>query len=142
MCAPGLTLAEFFAQARPEAEPIYAAIEPHLRSLDGDLIVDPLPSGKILFKNGPTFCVLESMTRWVAVGFTMRRKLDSPRLSRKVVDYQGRYHHVVNLTDADQVDDELLGWLGEAFSRDEAPPAGADPMIPDDIDEEFLGEAL
>ena len=138
MCAPGLTLAEYFADARPEAEPIFHRINDRFETLDGDLIVDPLAK-KILFKNGPTVCILESMTKWVAIGFTLRRRLTSNRLSRKVVDYQGKYYHVLNLTDPDQVDDELLDWLTDAFYRGDPPGDGADPMVPDDIDEDFLG---
>ena len=141
MCAPGLTLEEFFAGARPEAEPIFRVIDDHLRTLDGDLIVDPLAK-KILFKNGPTIAMLETMTKWVAIGFSLRRRLESGRLSRKVTDYQGRYYHVVNLTSAEQVDDELLEWLTEAFHQDDPPGDGTDPLVPDDIDQEFLGEVL
>lgn len=139
LCRPGLTLEEFFTTARPEAEPIFRRINDHLETLDGDLIVDPL-SKKILFKNGPTVCILESMTKWVAIGFTLHRRLSTTRLSRKVTDYQGKYHHVVNLTDPQQVDDELLDWLTEAFHRGDPPSGGADPMVPDDIDEDFLGD--
>ena len=140
MCEPGLTLPEWFATARPEAEPIFAVVNRHLETLEGgDLIVDPLLNKKILFKNGPTICILESMTKWVALGLTLRRKLPSTRMSRKVVDYQGKYHHVFNLTSPDQVDDELLEWITEAFYRGDPPSDGADPMVPDDIDDDFLG---
>ncbi len=138
MCQPGLTLEEHFAAARPEAAPIFEVINAHLETLDGDLIVDPL-SKKILFKNGPTIAILESMTKWVALGFTLRRRVVSTRFSRKVIDYQGKFYHVVNLTSAAQVDDELLEWLSEAFHKGDGPSVGADPMVPDDIDDEFLG---
>ena len=83
MCAPGLTLTEYFAGARPEAEPIFHAINDHLETLDGDLIVDPVNARKILFKNGPTFAILDSMTKWVALGVTLTRKLDTQRQSPK-----------------------------------------------------------
>ena len=46
----------------------------------------------------------------------------------------------MNLTDPEQIDDEILEWRTEAFYRGEPPEAGADPMVPDDIDEDFLGE--
>lgn len=136
MCRPGLTLDEYFATARPEAEPIFRVINAHLETLEGDLIVDPLEK-KLLFKNGPTIAILDSMTKWVALGFTMRRKVASSRFSRKVSE-QGRYHCVMNLTDAAQVDAEVLAWLTEAFYKGEMPAEGSDPMVPDDIDEDFL----
>ncbi len=143
MCRPGVTIESFFANARPEAEPIHRIVAAHLEGLDGgDLIIDPLET-KVLFKNGPTFAILDSKTKWVALGFTVRRRLDSDRFSRKVTEYQGRFHHVVNLTDPAQVDDELLGWLTEAFYRDDQPEgsdaadAGGDGMVPDDVDIDF-----
>ena len=139
MCQPGLTLDEHFATARPEAEPIFHVVNAHLETLDGDLIVDPLDK-KILLKNGPTFATLDSMTKWVALGFTLRRKLTSKRLSRKVSEMSGRFYHVMNLTDPQQVDDEVLEWLTEAFYKGEVPDTGGDSMVPDDIDEDFLGE--
>ena len=139
MCQPGLTLAEHFAGARPEAKPIFDVVNAHLETLDGDLIVDPLEK-KILFKNGPTIAIMDSMTKWVALGFTLRRKVESKRFSRKVSEMNGRYYHVLNLTDPAQVDDEVLGWLTEAFYKGEVPDEGGDSMVPDDIDEDFLGE--
>lgn len=141
MCVPGLTLEEFFAGARPEAEPIFHAVNDHFRTLDGDLIVDPL-ARKVLFKNGPTICMLETMTKWVALGFSLRRRLETGRLSRKVVDHQGRYYHVLNLTSAEQVDGEVLDWLTEAFYQHDPQGAVGGSLIPDDIDEEFLGDAI
>jgi len=138
MCTPGLTLEEHFASARPEAEPIFTIVNDHLETLEGDLIVDPL-SKKILFKNGPTIAILESMTKWVALGFTLRRRVASKRFSRKVVDYQGKFYHVINLTSPDEVDDEVLEWLTEAFYKGDVPSEGVDPMVPDDIDDDFLG---
>ena len=140
MCEPGLTITQWFAKARPEAEPIFTIVNAHLETLDGDLIVDPLLNKKVLFKNGPTVCILESMTKWVALGLTLRRRLNSDRMSRKVVDYQGKYYHVFNLTSPDQVDDQLLEWVTEAFYKGDPPTIGADPMVPDDIDDDFLGE--
>ena len=34
---------------------------------------------------------------------------------RKVVQYNGRYHHVANLRNADDFDDRLRSWLSEAY---------------------------
>ena len=142
MCAPGLSLDEYFAGARPEAKPIFDVINGHLETLDGDLIVDPVNDRKILFKNGPTFAILDSMTKWVALGVTLTRRLDSPRLSRKVADNGSTYHHVFNLTSAEMIDDEMLDWLTEAFHRGRPPSGDGDALVPDDIDEDFLGDAL
>ncbi len=140
-CRPGLTIDEYAADALACFRPIYDRVETRLTSLEGDLIIDPIDK-MVLFKHGGTFATLTSMTKWVAVGFSLRRKLTSGRVSRKVQDYGSKYHHVVNLTDPDQVDDELLGWLEEAFhaSVGRVPPGNDDDggMIPDDVDAEIV----
>jgi hypothetical protein len=142
MCQPGLTVAEFLRSSPPFTGPVFDAVSEHLVAVDrdqgtGTLIVDPLAS-KVLFKNGPTFCILDVKTKWVAVGFSLRRQLDSGRLSRKVVDYGAKYFHVVNVADPELIDGEFREWLTEAyFHGDEAAdsaPTGNDPMVPDDVD--------
>ena len=135
-CRPGLTIDEYAADALPFFRPIYDRIEARLTPLDGDLIIDPIDK-MVLFKHGGTFATLTSMTKWVAVGFSLRRKLSSGRLSRKVQEYGSKYHHVVNITSPDEVDVELLDWLEEAFYASvgrTAPSTVAGSMVPDDVD--------
>ncbi len=123
----------------PWEQPIFEVVNAHFASLpeNDDLIVDPLDVG-IMFKHGPMVCMLRSMTKWTALGFSLRRPLKSSKLSRKVAEYQGKYFHVINVNDPGQIDDEVREWLAEAFY---APVGGAptdsDPMVPDDIDDEF-----
>ncbi len=136
-CRPGLTIDEYAAGALDCFRPIYDRIEARLRPLNGDLIIDPIDK-MVLFKHGGTFATLTSMTKWVAVGFSLRRKLSSGRLSRKVQEYGSKCFHVVNLTDPDQVDDELLDWLEEAFhaalGQAQTLDNGDGGMVPDDVD--------
>ncbi len=142
MCQPGLSVAEFLDASPPFVKPVFEAVQDHLVAVDreqgdGSLIVDPL-AAKVLFKNGPTFCILDVKTKWVAVGFSLRRRLESGRLSRKVIDDGTKYFHVVNVTDPDAIDDEFRGWLIEAYLHGDEPAeaasAGSDPMVPDDVD--------
>ncbi len=141
MCDPGLSIDAFLATSPDFTAPVFERVHAHLRSIDdANLIVDPLPK-KVLFKNGPTFCILDVKTKWVAVGFTLRRKLESGRLSRKTVDFGGKFFHVINVADPDLIDTEVTEWLTEAFHHGtestSAPAAGFDPMIPDDVDFEI-----
>ena len=161
MCNPGLTIEEFLADAPSFVAPVFHVVHDHLTSVDadvdGDLIVDPL-DGKVLFKNGPTFCIIDVKTKWVAVGFSLRRAVESGRLSRKTSEQGGRYYHVVNVDDPVAVDSEFCDWLTEAYhhgsqgrgsqgrgsqgrgSQGKGADAGAggfDPMVPDDIDFEI-----
>lgn len=161
ICTPGLSIEEFLEGSPEFVGPVVERIHEHLvavdASADGELIIDPLEK-KVLLKNGPTFAILDVKTKWLAVGFSLRRKVESDRLSRKVVDYGSKYFHVVNITAADSVDDELCDWLTEAYHhgdpnaadafrdvREDAEGSGdvssaassVDPMLPDDIDFEI-----
>lgn len=149
MCTPGLTIGEFLAGAPDFVAPVFEVVHDHLVAVDatggnggaaGDLIVDPLEK-KVLFKNGPTFCILDVKTKWVAVGFSLRRSLPTGRLSRKTSDFGGRFYHVINVADAEIVDDEVEEWLTEAYhhgtAKNEARSDDHDPMVPDDIDFEI-----
>ena len=85
------------------------------------------------------------MTRWTALGFSLGRKLTSDILSRKVSGERNQFYHVVNLHGPDDVDDQILEWLTEAYHT-----AGGtldtyyadmawddDPMVPEDVDDLF-----
>ena len=142
MCRPGLTVAEFLDASPAFTGPVFERVRDHLVAVDrehadGRLIIDPL-STKVLFKNGPTFCILDVKTKWVAVGFSLRRRIESGRLSRRVADDGSKFFHVVNVDDPELIDDEFRAWLTEAYLHGEEPAqaaAGAgDPMVPDDID--------
>jgi len=141
MCRPGLTVAEFLDASPDFVAPVFERVRDHLVEVDrahddGTLIVDPL-DGKVLFKNGPTFCILDAKKKWVGVGFSLRRRLASDRLSRKVADYGNKFFHVVNVDDAAMIDDEFADWLTEAYFHGDEPAesvGGVDPMVPDDVD--------
>ena len=112
-CQPGLTIDEYFATGPPWERPIFDAVHARLRQL-GPIHVEPVQVG-IFFKTTSTIIQLRPMTKWVAVSFSLPRKLTSPRISRKVVEWSGKFHHVVNVRDVSEVDEELLGWLAECY---------------------------
>ncbi len=158
VCEEAPTLEEHFGQAKSWEQPIFRAIESHFSKNVGEMIVDPLPIG-ILLKNGPMFAELRSKTKWLAIGFHLPRKLESIRLSRKVIDVGKKHFHVINAASPDVVDDQLLEWLTEAYhlaggtryERGLTPTfatkrrEGSDPdhfthgdgMVPDDVDDLF-----
>ena len=120
-CAPALTLEEYFSTGPERERPIFDAVWDHLSTLVGDdgdeVYVEPVSVG-IFFKGRRTFAQLRPMTRWVALSFNLNRKLESHRLSRKVVAHGGRFHHVVNLVGPEEFDEQLRDWLTEAFFDD------------------------
>ena len=116
LCAPALSLDEYFATAHERERPIFDVVHGHLDSL-GPLDVDPVSIG-ILFKHGPVIAELRPKTRWVALTFLLPVRLSSNRFSRKVVPAGGngsRHYHVVNVHHADEIDDQVLDWLTEAY---------------------------
>lgn len=147
MCNPGLSIEEYLADAHPLAGPVHERVLDHLSTLDGDLIVDPVSAG-IMYKHDSMFAMLTSKTKWVALNLSLPRRLDSGRVSRKIIDHGPFHYHTFNIDDADEIDDEMRGWLTEAFYRkhggrpddDESESSASwDPMVPDDVDLGPLG---
>ena len=122
-CAPALTVEEYFATGPPFERPVFEAVRAHLEGL-GPLHVEPVSVG-IFFKRRRVVVQLRPMTRWVAVGFILGRRLESPRLARKVTGSGTRWWHVVNVREPEEVDDELRGWLTEAYLADGPEPPSA-----------------
>ena len=116
-CAPALSLEEYFETGPSFERGIFDAVHAHMTALDPDIWFEPVSVG-IFFKRRTSFLQLRTMTKWIAVGFSLDRKLESGRLSRKVQEHGRRYHHVVNVRTADEIDDELLDWLTESWESD------------------------
>jgi hypothetical protein len=51
---------------------------------------------------------------YLVLTLRLPRRIDSPRFVEIVEPYPGRYTHHMILSDAAQLDDELIGWLREA----------------------------
>lgn len=112
-CAPALTLEEYFSTGPPHERPIFDAVMAHISTLD-DVHVEPVSVG-IFFKGTHTFAQLRPLDRWVALSFSLRRTVQHPTITRKVNQYSGRYYHVANLRSPDDLDDDLRGWITEAY---------------------------
>lgn len=135
VCSPGLSLDEFLKGQTPDTDAIVRRVIAHLKDIDdGSLIVDPVDA-LVLLKNGPMFANIRIMKKWTALGFNLKRRVVSPRFSRKVQEHPGGYFHVLNLTTADEIDDEVCDWLAESFLGEEPDDDdfGGD-MVPDDVD--------
>ncbi len=112
-CAPAMTLDDYFSTGPPFERPVFDAVMAHVGIL-GPVHVEPVSVG-IFLKRSRTFAELRPMVKWVALSFSLRRRVHHPLIVRKVVPYGGRYFHVVNLAGADDVDDDIRAWLTEAY---------------------------
>lgn len=112
-CAPALSVEEYFSTGPPHERPIFEAVLAHLGTV-GPMHVEPVSVG-IFLKRAQTFAELRPKDRWVALSFSLPRRVQHERIVRKVMEYSGRYYHVANLRTPADFDDRLRGWLTEAY---------------------------
>jgi len=108
-----MSLEEYFSTGPAHERPIFEAVMKHLETV-GPVHVEPVSVG-IFLKRAQSFAQLRPKDRWVAMSFSLPRKVEHERITRKVVPYHGRYHHVANLRSAEDLDERLRGWLTEAY---------------------------
>jgi hypothetical protein len=112
-CSPAMTLEEYFSTGPARERPIFEAVMGHLETV-GPVHVEPVSVG-IFLKRAQSFAQLRPKDRWVAMSFSLPRKVEHERITRQVVSYHGRFHHVANLRGPEDLDDRLRGWLTEAY---------------------------
>jgi hypothetical protein len=108
-----MTIEEYFSTGPPFERPVFDAVMAGLADI-GPIHVEPVSVG-IFLKRSRTFAELRPMTRWVAVSFTLHRRLSTGRLARKVIDGGRSQYHVVNVRGPEDVDAQLCEWLTEAY---------------------------
>lgn len=116
-----------FFDKNPRALPIYEALE--------DILYQLFPNAhkrvqktQITFSNKHVFaCVsflrvrkkAELPNPYIVVTLGLPYPLESPRVAAKVEPYPGRWTTHVVVDDIDEIDDELLLWLRQAFDFSE-----------------------
>jgi len=113
-----MTVDDYFATGPAHERPIFDAVMQHFEAV-GPVFVEPVSVG-IFLKRAGMFCELRPKDRWVAVSFSLRRHVRHRCITRKVVPYNGKYWHTANVARVEDLDDELLGYLTEAYEL--APP--------------------
>lgn len=112
-CAAAVSLDEYFSTGPEHERPVFEAVMDHLAGV-GPVHVEPVSVG-IFLKRAQTFAQLRPKDRWVALSFSLPRRVAHERIVRKVIDYHGRHYHVANLRGPDDLDDRLRAWLTEAY---------------------------
>jgi hypothetical protein len=108
-----MAVEEYFSTGPEWERPIFDAVMAHLDSV-GPVHVEPVSVG-IFLKRSQSFAQLRPMTKWVALSFGLPRRVTSRKISRKVIPYGNRFHHVVNLREPSEVDVDVRSWLTEAY---------------------------
>lgn len=108
----------FFSE-RPGALPLYGALRNKLLAECPDTALK-VQGTQIAFKAkyGYAFVSLRRMKGcpevFLILSFGLSHRLGSPRIAAAVEPYPGRWTHHVIVSRAEQLDDELMGWLREA----------------------------
>lgn len=108
-----MSLEDYFATGPAHERPVFDAVISHLRQV-GPVHVEPVSVG-IFLKKSRTFAELRPMTKWVAISFSLLHPAKHKLVTRKVLQYNGRYYHVANVVNASEIDEDLLSLLTEAY---------------------------
>lgn len=111
-----------FFDAMPQLRPIYIALREKLEETYPDMGLK-ITKTQISLRNRYVFGCVSLPTRrlkgwpkeYLLVSFGLNYRKQSPRIAQAVEAYPGRWTHHVPLTRAEEVDEELLSWLDEAY---------------------------
>lgn len=110
-----MTIDEYFSTGPPLERPIFEAVMAVLANV-GPVTVEPVSVG-IFLKRAQTFAQLRPMQQWVALSFGLRRRATHRTITRKLIEYNGRYHHVANLRSVTDFDEALSHLVIEAYTQ-------------------------
>ena len=116
----------FFFDEKPAALPLYEAFAKRLLA-EIDNVTIKVQKTQISFSNRHNFAFVsllpvrrakERPKTWITVTFGLRYKKESSRIDVASEPYPNRWTHHMLISSADEIDDELMGWIKEtaAFS--------------------------
>ena len=106
MCAPAMSLEDYFSTGPRHERPIFEAVMARLAGA-GPIHVEPLAVGLFL-KRARTFAELRPRDRWVNLYFTVPYRIQASA---------GRTYYVVRLHSPADVDAEVAQWLLDAYAE-------------------------
>jgi hypothetical protein len=113
VCIPGITVSELLSRHPAWVSEIYKAVIEHLTTR-GPVHEDAVNVG-IFLKSDRKIGSFRPRVRSVLLSFFLPYELTDPRIARTLPVAAGRIAYMINLTSADQVDDQLREWLTEAY---------------------------
>ena len=111
-----------FFDPHPEALPLYEVLEEKLRQQIDPLVIKAQKTQISFYSKHLFGCVSflrlrkkkECPSRYIVVTFGLDHRLESPRIEAAVEPYPNRWTHHLFVTSPEEIDEELMGWLGEA----------------------------
>lgn len=102
-----------YSGAKEQLRPLYERLVAAASALGGDVEVVPKKTG-VSLRRTKQFALIEAPSaKRIQLGLQLR---DHPTTDRLLTG-GAMCSHKVNLASADEVDDELIGWLREAYER-------------------------
>ena len=113
-CAPLGDLAAHFARSEPVVREVFDALLARVSTF-GPVSVLPQRS-RIALHARMSFAAFVPRRRWLGGHLVLARRVESPRFTLVQVFSAGNVLHGLRLREVDEVDDELAGWLREAYA--------------------------
>jgi hypothetical protein len=113
VCVPGITVSDLLSRHPAWVSEIYSALITHLASL-GPVHEDAVNIG-IFLKSDRKIAEFRPRVRSVLLSIYLPYEVSDARISRVLPAAADRVVHLITLTSADQVDDQLREWLIEAY---------------------------
>lgn len=117
MCMPTMSADDYFADREPEDREIFVEVEAALDAC-GPVEIEFVSVG-VLFKTTRTIVELRPRRRGMAVSILLPEEVGSSRVTKRAKVGQRGVAVSILLTSPDDVDDELIGWLQDAFDAAE-----------------------
>lgn len=112
----------FFFEKKPEALPLYETLEQRILSEISGVSVK-VQKTQISFANRHNFAFVsflpvckakERPEIYLVVSFGLNYKVESSRIQVATEPYPNRWTHHMMISSAEEIDDELMGWIREA----------------------------
>jgi hypothetical protein len=113
LCAPALTLEEYFAAGPASERAIVEAVTAHLESV-GPVRVEAVAVG-VFFKRTRTFAELRPRRRWTDLSILLTRVVRDERIARTQGAGGLRRAYIIRLYEAEDVDETVRDWLTESY---------------------------
>lgn len=111
-----------FFDKHPEALPLYEALEERILAELRDVKIK-VQKTQITFSNKRNFAFVsflpvrkagERPDIYIAVTFGLSYRKESPRIDAATEPYPNRWTHHMLISQTEEIDDELMGWIEEA----------------------------
>lgn len=112
----------FFFDKHPEALPLYEALEQKILK-EIEQVNIKVQKTQISFSNKHNFAFVsflpvrkakERPDTYIVVTFGLSYEKESPRIDAATEPYPNRWTHHVLISQEEEIDDELMGWIREA----------------------------